>query len=164
MSHISISEVTALELFALQELLKIIPENVLDVNVVMSLMSLQLKSECVPLKNLRWNLAAGKADVVASDTGEKLSLLLIVLPIFELPVLSIDKYGDNALPTGLCEVGDTIVNIECYGFVAEASCNLNNLLALLVHDHIFTSQCFVLIIDAFLEEALHVGQSQVSWD
>ena len=36
----SISEVTTLELFTLQELLEVIPEHVLDVHVVMSLMPL----------------------------------------------------------------------------------------------------------------------------
>ena len=47
----SISEVTALELFTLQELLKVIPEHVLDIHIVMSLMSLQLKSQRVPLED-----------------------------------------------------------------------------------------------------------------
>ena len=95
----SISEVTALELFTLQELLKVIPEHVLDVHIVMSLMSLQLKSQCVPLEDLRRNLAASKADVAGSHTSEELSLLLVVLPVLELPVLTIDEYGNNTRPT-----------------------------------------------------------------
>ena len=95
----SISEVTALELFTLQELLKVIPEHVLDIHIVMSLMSLQLKSQCVPLEDLRWNLAAGEADVEGSHTSEELSLLLVVLPVLELPVLTIDEHGNNTRPT-----------------------------------------------------------------
>lgn len=95
----SISEVTALELFALQELLKVIPEHVLDVHVVMSLMSLKLKAECVPLEDLSWNLAASEADVAGSHTSKEFSLLLIVLPVLELPVLTIDEHGNDTLPT-----------------------------------------------------------------
>ena len=95
----SISEVAALELFTLQELLKVIPEHVLDVHIMMSLMSLQLKSQCVPLEYLRWNLAASEADVAGSHTSEELSLLLVVLPVLELPVLTIDEHGNNTRPT-----------------------------------------------------------------
>ena len=91
----SISEVAALELFALQELLEVVPEDVFHVHVMMSLMSLQLESQGVPLQDLRRNLATGEADVVRSDTGEELSLHRIVLPVFELPILTIHKHGDD---------------------------------------------------------------------
>ena len=40
----SISKVAALELFAFQELLEVVPEHVLHIDVMMSLMSLQLES------------------------------------------------------------------------------------------------------------------------
>ena len=94
----SISKVAALELFAFQELLEVVPEHVLHIDVMMSLMSLQFESQCVPLENLWWDLAAGEADVVCSYTGEELSFLLTILPVLELPVLTIDKYCDDTLP------------------------------------------------------------------
>ena len=105
---------------------------------------------------MRRNLAASEADVEGPNTSEELSFLLAILPVLELPVLTVNEHGNNSGPARLSEVGDAIVDVKCYLLRADASCDLYDLLPLRVHDRIAVHSCLVLIIDTLFEEALHV--------
>ena len=100
--------------------------------------------------------------VVSPHPGEQLPFLLAILPVFELPVLSIYKHSHYTLPARLGEVGDAVVDIEGHLFVADAPGDLNNLGALVVDDEIFATCVTLLIVYALFKEILDVVESNVA--
>ena len=164
MSHTLVcSEVAASEFFTFQELLEVVPEHVLHIHVVVSLVSLEFKLVRVPLHNLWWDLAACEVHVVRSDTGEELSLLVAIFPIFELPVLSIDEDSNNPLPARISEVGYTVVDIEGDVLVANPFCDMHKLRTLGIHLHVcaWLAEVVVLLVESFFKETLHISEGQV---
>ena len=149
--YISLSEVAALEFLTFQELFEVVPEYVFHIHVVMSLVSLELKPNSVPWLNLSRHLGTNEVRVVASHSCKQLSFLVAILPIFELPVLTIDKDSDNTLPAWFCEVSNTVIHIECDVFIVDSSCDLHDLRALSIYDNIVALfvERFFLFVDSF---------------
>ena len=91
-----ISEVTALELFAPKEDLEVAPEVVANVDVVMTLVAVQLQLLYVPSVHCRGDLSVRVVHVVAAHASKELPLRISVLPVTELVVLPVDEDGDDA--------------------------------------------------------------------
>ena len=121
------SEAATLELIPAEELFKVRPEVVPYVYVVMPLVPLQLQLLDVPAVDNGWNLRVREVNVVASDSSEQLSLLTVVLPVAELPVLPIDEDSDDALPSRLSEVRNIVVDVEGNSARADLPRNTNHL-------------------------------------
>ena len=100
--------------------------------------------------------------VVGPHPGEQLPLLLAILPVFELPVLSIYKHSHYTLPARLSEVGDAVVDVEGHLFVSDAPSDLDNLGALVVDDEIFAACVTLLIVYALFKEILNIVQSNIA--
>ena len=92
------SEVTASKLLPTQEIFKIAPEVVANVDIVMTLVPLQLEALNVPAIDYGGYLRVCIVDIVATDACEELPLCISVLPLSELPVLAIDKDSDYSCP------------------------------------------------------------------
>ena len=92
------SEVAALELLAAEEFLEVAPEVVADVSIVVPFVSLKFESLNVPGAECGWDLRVYVVHVIPSHPCEELSLSVAILPLLELPVLSIYKHGDYACP------------------------------------------------------------------
>ena len=118
-----ISEAASIELVSAKELFKVVPENVANVYIVMALVALQLQLLYVPTVDLGWHLRVCEVDVVASHAGKKLTLLCVVLPVSELPVLTIDEDSYNPVPPGVSEVRSAIIHIESDCLIANLSCH-----------------------------------------
>jgi len=79
---------------------------------MVSLVALQLESLDVPGVDEGWHLRIRVVRVEATNASEQLTLLVTILPLAELPVLTVDKDSNDALPTRLCEVRHAIIDIE----------------------------------------------------
>ena len=78
----------------------------------MALVPLQFEPLNVPTVDQSRSLLVCIANVVATYAGEELSLALLILPLFELPVLAVDKDSDDARPPRVSEVRYAIVHIK----------------------------------------------------
>ena len=120
------SKITSLEFFSAEELFKVTPHIVADIDIVVAFVSLQLETLNVPIVDYLGHLGVCKVDVVASNASEKFPFFGPILPLSELPVLSVYKDGHDSLPAGVCEVGDTIVDVESHSFVRNLPGDLNH--------------------------------------
>ena len=146
------------ELFSAKELFQIRPEVVTNVDIVVALVSLQLKALDVPALNLLWDLSVCIVDVVATDTSEELPFLVLILPFTELPVLSIDKDCDDSRPPALREVCHTVIHIKGDRLAIDASRHSDHLLSGLQRH----ACVWVLVVVSILEEPLDVCQGHVA--
>ena len=121
---LSFSEVTTLELFSAEELFEVAPHIVTNIDVVMALVSLQLKTLYVPALDPLRHLSIRIVNVVASDASKEFSLLLPIFPLSELPILSVDEDSHDALPARLREVRHAIINIKSDRPIGNLPCNL----------------------------------------
>lgn len=68
--------------------------------------------EMIPVSDALRDSGIGVREVVSSYSGEKLPLVRIILPVFELPVVSIYKDSNDSLPSSVSETCNTVVDIK----------------------------------------------------
>jgi hypothetical protein len=71
-----------------------------------------IEFEMIPVSDALRNCGIGVREVESSYSGEKLPLVRIILPVFELPVVSINKDGNDSLPSSVSETCNTIIDIK----------------------------------------------------
>ena len=124
---INFSEVTAFKLFSPHERLQVSPKVVALSHVMVPLVPLQFQTLNVPTVDHLRNRSVCIVDVVASHSRKQFSFSVIVLPLFELPVLSIYEDSNDTAPSRLCEIGYAIVHIELDYLVPNSTTDRNHL-------------------------------------
>ena len=90
-------------------------------------MPLKFKALDIPAVYDGWNLSVRKVDVVAANPRKQLPLHVFILPLLELPVLAINKDCDDSSPSGLCEIGHTVIYVELNDLVPNTTANSDHL-------------------------------------
>ena len=121
------SKVASLELFTFKELFEVSPEYVANIDIMVSLIPLQLHLLHIPIVYLLWHLVACVGHVEASHSGKQFTLLAPTPPILELPVLPIHEHCHHSLPSSLCKVGHTIIDIKSDLLIVNLVSDLNRL-------------------------------------
>ena len=123
---------------------------------MVTLVPLQLQSLYIPIVNDCWHLRVGVVNVVPAHSSEEFSLSVTILPLFELPVLSIDEDSNDTRPSALGKVGHTVIDIELNHFVADSTTD---------SDHLAGHEAglgglgnWLFLIVTIFEEALDIGQ------
>ena len=71
-----------------------------------------IEFEMIPVSDALRYCGISVREVESSYSGEKLSLVRIILPVFELPVVSINKDSNDSLPSSVSETCNTVVDIK----------------------------------------------------
>lgn len=154
------SKITATKLLATKEVLKIAPEIVANIDIVMTFVSLELEALNVPAVDSGRYLRVSVADVEAADTTKELSFLVFALPFSELPVLTVDEDSDDSGPARLREISHTIVDIEGDHSIANSAIDSDKLWKYIVLVDFICVRIFLIM--SIFKEALDIGERYVS--
>lgn len=77
----------------------------------------------IPLLDGGWHFGAIEIEVVGAHAGEQFALRL-TFPVFELPLVTVDKNCNDTLPPGLCEVLHVVINLESVLLVTNLALHL----------------------------------------
>ena len=98
--------------------------------------------------------------VVGTHSCKELTLLVAEFPVAELPVVAVHENCDNAAPATVGEIRDAVVHVERDFPAANFAFNLHQRSSRSACNNSF--RVGFLRIDAFLQELLHVVETEVS--
>jgi hypothetical protein len=92
----------------------------------MSFVTREFQFQHVPLINCLRHFSSVEVHVEGSNSCEEFPLFGAALPIFELPLMAIDKDSNNSVPSCFCKVLNIVIDLEDNLFLPNFSFDFNN--------------------------------------